>query len=76
MIDCDFLAASRGYAECSCMLFANILQLTHSQDNVLDLQWLETSDMHPDELEAIARNMAAHLRRLLDQRDTHMEVLM
>lgn len=30
--------------------------------------------MHPDELVAMARNMIAHLRRLLDQRDAHLEV--
>ncbi len=50
------------------------LQLTHSQENVLDLQWLESSEVQPDELEAAARNMAALLRHLLDQRDAHLEV--
>lgn len=49
-------------------------QLTHSQENVLDLQWLEASEMNADEVEAIARSMATHLRHLLDQRDTHLEV--
>lgn len=42
---------------------------------MLDLQWLESSDVHPDELEAAARNMATLLRHLLDQRDSHLEVL-
>nr|XP_033481077.1 girdin-like isoform X2 [Epinephelus lanceolatus] len=51
----------------------HIQELTHSQENVLDLQWLESSEMHPDELEAVARNMATHLRNVLDQRDTHLE---
>lgn len=55
---------------------SNIFQLTHSQENVLDLQWLESSEVNQDELEAVARNMAMHLRHLLDQRDTHLEVLM
>lgn len=50
-------------------------QLTHSQENILDLQWLDSNEMNPDELEALARNMVAHLRHLLDQRDTHLEVL-
>ncbi|XP_039655616.1 girdin-like isoform X1 [Perca fluviatilis] len=54
---------------------AHIQELTHSQENVLDLQWLESSEMHPDELEAVARNMATHLRQLLDQRDTHLETI-
>ncbi|XP_045902546.1 girdin-like isoform X4 [Micropterus dolomieu] len=54
---------------------AHIQELTHSQENVLDLQWLESSEVHPDELEAVARNMATHLRHLLDQRDTHLETI-
>lgn len=53
-----------------------VYQLTHCQENVLDLQWLESSEMSPDEMEAIARNMATYLRHVLDQRDTHLEVLM
>jgi len=48
--------------------------VTHSQENVLDLQWLESSEVHAEELEVVARNMAAHLRHVLDQRDTHQEV--
>ncbi|XP_076584178.1 girdin-like isoform X1 [Chaetodon auriga] len=54
---------------------AHIQELTHSQVNVLDLQWLESSEVHPDELEAAARNMATHLRNLLDQRDAHLETI-
>ncbi|XP_049428383.1 girdin-like isoform X5 [Epinephelus fuscoguttatus] len=54
---------------------AHIQELTHSQENVLDLQWLESSEMHPDELEAVARNMATHLQNVLDQRDTHLETI-
>lgn len=53
---------------------SHVYQVTHSQENVLDLQWLESSEMHPDELEAVARNMAKHLRHLVDQRDTHLDV--
>ncbi|XP_070683678.1 girdin-like [Pempheris klunzingeri] len=54
---------------------AHIQELTHSQENVLDLQWLESSEVQPDELEAVARNMATHLQHLLDQRDTHLETI-
>ncbi|KAM9363607.1 girdin-like [Symphorus nematophorus] len=54
---------------------AHIQELTHSQENVLDLQWLESSEVHPEELEAVARNMATHLRHLLDQRDTNLETI-
>ncbi|KAM7009857.1 girdin-like isoform 2-T2 [Tautogolabrus adspersus] len=54
---------------------AHIQELTHSQENVLDLHWLESSDVHPEELEAVARNMATHLRHLLHQRDNHLETI-
>lgn len=78
--NCLFVAATWGFF-CHFKFFHVILtvscrvyQLTHSQENVLDLQWLESSEVHPDELEAAARIMAMHLRHLLDQRDTHLEV--
>ncbi|XP_019939311.2 girdin-like isoform X1 [Paralichthys olivaceus] len=54
---------------------AHIQELTHSQENVLDLQWLESSEINPDEMEAVARNMATHLRHLLDQRDANLETI-
>ncbi|XP_034095195.1 girdin isoform X4 [Gymnodraco acuticeps] len=54
---------------------AHIQELTLSQENVVDLQWLESSEVHPDELEVVARNMAAHLRHVLDQRDNHLETI-
>ncbi|KAF7663406.1 hypothetical protein LDENG_00211260 [Lucifuga dentata] len=53
----------------------HIQELTHSQENMLDLQWLEATELHPDDLEAIARNVVLHLRQLLDQRDTHLETI-
>lgn len=53
---------------------SHVYQLTDSQENVLDLHWFESSEMHPDDLEAVARNMAKHLRHLLDQRDAHLDV--
>lgn len=56
------------------MELCRVCQLTHSQENILDLQWLDSSEMSPDELEAVARNVVAHLRHLLDQRNTHLEV--
>ncbi|XP_068445070.1 girdin-like isoform X5 [Clinocottus analis] len=54
---------------------AHIQEVTHSQENVLDLQWLESSEVHSDVLEVVARNMATHLRHVLDQRDTHQETI-
>ncbi|XP_035993139.1 girdin isoform X4 [Fundulus heteroclitus] len=54
---------------------AHIQELTHSQENVLDLQWLESSDVQPEEMETVMRNMATHLQHVLDQRDVHMETI-
>ncbi|KAM4751118.1 girdin-like isoform 1-T1 [Anableps anableps] len=53
----------------------HIQELTHSQENVLDLQWLESSGVHPEEMETVMRNMATHLQHVLDQRDTHLETV-
>lgn len=49
-------------------------QVTHNQENVFDLQWLELPDVAPEELEALSRNMVFHLRRLIDERDECTEV--
>ncbi|TWW58612.1 Girdin Akt phosphorylation enhancer [Takifugu flavidus] len=53
----------------------HIQELTHSQENILDLQWLDSNEVNPNEVEALARNLAAHLRHLLDQRDSHLETI-
>lgn len=42
-------------------------QVTHSQDSVLDLHWLEASELCAEDLETL-------FRRLVDQRDTQLEV--
>lgn len=49
-------------------------QVTHNQENVFDLQWLELPDMAPEELESLSRNMVFHLKRLIDERDECTEV--
>ncbi|XP_061536055.1 girdin isoform X1 [Phycodurus eques] len=53
----------------------HIQELTHSQDNLLDLHWLECSDMPAVELEVVAKTMAVNLQHLLDQRDAHLETI-
>ncbi|KAM9817962.1 girdin-like isoform 1-T1 [Syngnathus typhle] len=53
----------------------HIQELTHSQDNLLDLHWLECSNMPADELEVVAKTIAANLQHLLDQRDSHLETI-
>ncbi|CAH6849102.1 Ccdc88c [Phodopus roborovskii] len=50
-------------------------QVTHNQENVFDLQWLELPDVAPEELEALSRNMVFHLRRLIDERDECTELI-
>ncbi|XP_054635893.1 girdin-like isoform X1 [Dunckerocampus dactyliophorus] len=53
----------------------HIQELTHSQDNLLDLHWLESCGIPTHELEILAKNMAMHLQRLLNQRDAHLETI-
>ncbi|XP_069321327.1 protein Daple [Eulemur rufifrons] len=56
-------------------IVAHIQEVTHNQENVFDLQWLELPDVAPEELEALSRNMVLHLRRLIDQRDECTELI-
>lgn len=56
------------------LIQAIFLQVTHNQENVFDLQWLDLPDVAPEELEALSRNMVFHLRRLIDERDECTEV--
>ncbi|XP_016061191.1 PREDICTED: protein Daple [Miniopterus natalensis] len=56
-------------------IVAHIQEVTHNQENVFDLQWLEVPDVAPEELEALSRNMVFHLRRLIDERDECTEMI-
>ncbi|KAK6307406.1 hypothetical protein J4Q44_G00225540 [Coregonus suidteri] len=56
-------------------IVSHIQEVTHNQENVLDMQWLELPDMPPEELEPLSRNMALHLRKLIDERDECAEVI-
>lgn len=40
----------------------------------MDLQWLESGEMPPEDLDSLSRNLAFHLKRLVDERDTQLEV--
>lgn len=51
-----------------------LLKVTHNQENVFDLQWMEVTDMSQEEVEPLLKNMALHLKRLIDERDEHSEV--
>ncbi|XP_014119929.2 protein Daple isoform X2 [Zonotrichia albicollis] len=61
--------------ETQAAIVSHIQEVTHNQENVFDLQWLELPDMAPEELESLSRNMVFHLRRLIDERDECTEVI-
>ncbi|XP_045547116.1 girdin isoform X2 [Salmo salar] len=48
---------------------AHIQEVTHSQDSVLDLHWLEASELCAEDLETL-------FRRLVDQRDTQLDTIL
>ncbi|XP_060043230.1 girdin isoform X2 [Erinaceus europaeus] len=54
---------------------AHIQEVTHNQENVFDLQWMEVTDMSQEEVEPLLKNMASHLKRLIDERDEHSETI-
>nr|XP_046257848.1 girdin-like isoform X2 [Scatophagus argus] len=54
---------------------SHIQEVTHNQDNVVDLQWLESGEMPPEDLDSLSRNLAFHLKHLVDERDTQLETI-
>uniref|UniRef100_A0A8C8HDE4 HOOK N-terminal domain-containing protein n=1 Tax=Oncorhynchus tshawytscha TaxID=74940 RepID=A0A8C8HDE4_ONCTS len=54
---------------------SHIQEVTHNQENVVDLQWLEGGDLPPEDLDSFSRNMAFHLKRLVDERDDQVETI-
>ncbi len=50
------------------------LQVTHNQENVLDLHWMEVGEIPAEQLDPLSRTMAFHLRKLIDERDESSEV--
>lgn len=54
--------------------FVAFLKVTHNQENVFDLQWMDVTDMSQEEIEPLLKNMVLHLKRLIDERDEHSEV--
>ncbi|XP_047672031.1 girdin isoform X2 [Tachysurus fulvidraco] len=54
---------------------SHIQEVTHDQENVLDIQWLEGSESPPEDLDSLSRNLAFHLRRLVDERDEQLETI-
>ncbi|XP_055069273.2 girdin isoform X2 [Misgurnus anguillicaudatus] len=54
---------------------AHIQEVTHCQENVFDLHWLEMEGLCPDEWENLCRNMTFSLKMLVDQRDRQFETI-
>ncbi|KAJ7991126.1 hypothetical protein DPEC_G00294020 [Dallia pectoralis] len=56
-------------------IVSHIQEVTHNHENVLDMQWLELPDVATEELVPLSRNMALHLRKIIDERDESAEVI-
>ncbi|XP_054239317.1 girdin isoform X2 [Indicator indicator] len=54
---------------------AHIQEVTHNQENVFDLQWMDDSVLTQEYVEPLLKNMALHLKRLIDERDEHSETI-
>ncbi|XP_013860589.1 girdin [Austrofundulus limnaeus] len=54
---------------------SHIQEVTHNQENVVDLQWLESGEMPPEDLDSLSRNLALHLKHLVDERDTQLKMI-
>ncbi|KAM6916313.1 girdin [Xenentodon cancila] len=54
---------------------SHIQEVTHNQENVMDLQWLESGEIPTEDLDSLSRNLAFHLKRLVDERDTQLETI-
>ncbi|XP_060896119.1 girdin-like isoform X6 [Labrus mixtus] len=54
---------------------SHIQEVTHNQENVVDLQWLESGEIPPEDTDSLSRNLAFHLKRLVDERDTQLETI-
>ncbi|XP_043111750.1 girdin [Puntigrus tetrazona] len=54
---------------------AHIQEVTHNQENVFDLQCVEESESVPHDKDAVFRQMTFNLKRLVDERDQHAEMV-
>ncbi|XP_041927680.1 protein Daple isoform X1 [Alosa sapidissima] len=61
--------------ETQATIVSHIQEVTHNQENVLDLQWLEVAELPMEELDPLSRTMAFHLRKLIDERDESSELV-
>ncbi|XP_052475839.1 protein Daple isoform X1 [Carassius gibelio] len=61
--------------ETQAAIVTHIQEVTHNQENVLDLQWMEVREIPAEQLDPLSRTMAFHLRKLLDERDESAELI-
>lgn len=61
--------------ETQATIVTHIQEVTHNQENVLDLQWMEVEEMPAEQLDPLSRTMAFHLRKLIDERDESAELI-
>ncbi|XP_042179571.1 girdin isoform X2 [Oncorhynchus tshawytscha] len=54
---------------------SHIQEVTHNKENVVDLQWLDGGELPPEDLDSFSRNMAFHLKRIVDERDDQLETI-
>ncbi|XP_062979891.1 girdin isoform X2 [Elgaria multicarinata webbii] len=54
---------------------AHIQEVTHNQENVFDLQWMDDNALSQEYTEPLLKSMALHLKRLIDERDEHSETI-
>lgn len=40
----------------------------------MDLQWFESGEVPPEDVDSLSRNLAFHLKHLVDERDAQLEV--
>ncbi|XP_078260975.1 girdin-like isoform X1 [Rhinoraja longicauda] len=54
----------------------HIQEVTHNQENVFDMQWMDLADISREDLNSSFRKLAVHLKRLVDERDEKCELIL
>ncbi|XP_051503381.1 girdin isoform X2 [Myxocyprinus asiaticus] len=54
---------------------AHIQEVTHNQENVLDLQCLDEGECVSQDKDTLLKHVSFHLKRLVDERDQHAETI-
>ncbi|XP_062862903.1 protein Daple [Trichomycterus rosablanca] len=62
--------------ETQAAIVSHIQEVTHNQENVLDLQWLDVGELSAEDLDSLSRTLAFHLRKLIDERDECSELIL